>query len=101
MSVYVHLPFCESLCTFCGCNTVITRDHDRATPYVDLVLRRARPYLARHAGLARRPLVQLHLGGGTPTFFATAALARLIDGIVVAHPAGRRRSKGRSKPTRA
>ena len=47
LSLYVHLPFCESLCTFCGCNTVITRDHGRAQPYVDLVLRELDAYLAR------------------------------------------------------
>jgi len=87
LSVYVHLPFCESLCTFCGCNTVITRDHDRETPYVDLVLAELDLYLAATPDLARRPLVQLHLGGGTPTFFATSSLARLIDGIASRMPA--------------
>ena len=45
LSLYVHLPFCESLCTFCGCNTVITRDHGREGAYVDLVLAELDLYL--------------------------------------------------------
>src|SRR5580765_3580307 len=52
VSLYMHLPFCESLCTFCGCNTVITRDHGRARPYVDLVLKELDRYLARVPMLA-------------------------------------------------
>ena len=46
LAVYVHLPFCETLCTFCGCNTVITRNHDRAAPYVGTVLAELDRYLA-------------------------------------------------------
>ena len=46
LAVYVHLPFCESLCTFCGCNNVITRNHERAAPYVDTVLAELDLYLA-------------------------------------------------------
>lgn len=82
LSLYVHLPFCESLCTFCGCNTVITRDHGRAGPYLDLVLRELDQYLARVPALASRPVCQMHLGGGTPTFLSPAELARLIDGVL-------------------
>ncbi len=81
LSLYVHLPFCESLCTFCGCNTVITRDHSREAPYTDLVLRELDEYLARVPALGERAICQLHLGGGTPTFFPPAELARLVDGI--------------------
>ena len=81
ISLYIHLPFCESLCTFCGCNTVITRDHERAQPYVDLVLRELDAYLRAVPALAERPIDQLHLGGGTPTFLSTHELARLIDGV--------------------
>src|SRR5437016_6127736 len=47
VSLYMHLPFCESLCTFCGCNTVITRDHGRARPYVDLILKELSIYAER------------------------------------------------------
>lgn len=81
LSVYVHLPFCESLCSFCGCNNVITRDHGREEPYVDLVLAELRAYLAKTPGLARQPFHQLHLGGGTPTFLSAGSLTRLVTGI--------------------
>ena len=82
LSLYVHLPFCESLCTFCGCNTVITRDHERSTPYIDRVLRELDVYLQRVPALRERPLWQLHLGGGTPTFASAGELAHLVDGIL-------------------
>jgi len=81
LSLYVHLPFCESLCTFCGCNTVITRDHGRTQPYLDLVFREIDEYLARVPAIARRPVCQVHLGGGTPTFASPALLAELVDGL--------------------
>ncbi len=81
LAVYVHLPFCETLCTFCGCNTVITRNHDRAAPYVATVLAELDLYLARLPQLAARPVSQLHLGGGTPTFLPPDVLAALLDGI--------------------
>jgi oxygen-independent coproporphyrinogen-3 oxidase len=77
LSVYVHVPFCESLCTFCGCNTVITRDHGREVPYVDLVLRELDTYLDTVPSLAGCPVGHVHLGGGTPTFLAPASLERL------------------------
>ncbi len=81
LAVYVHLPFCETLCTFCGCNTVITRNHDRSGPYVDTVLAELDLYLSQVAPLSRRAVSQLHLGGGTPTFMAPEVLAALLDGI--------------------
>jgi oxygen-independent coproporphyrinogen-3 oxidase len=80
VSLYMHLPFCESLCTFCGCNTVITRDHGRARPYVDLVLKELDRYLARVPMLARRPICQMHFGGGTPTFLSAGELDVLLTG---------------------
>lgn len=66
LSLYFHLPFCESLCWFCGCTTVITTDHSKAATYID--------YLRRELSLLqpllnpRRKVTQLHFGGGTPTF---------------------------------
>ena len=81
LALYVHLPFCESLCSFCGCNNVITRDHGREAPYIDLVLAELRAYLARVPSLARQPFQQLHLGGGTPTFLSAESLARLVTGL--------------------
>jgi oxygen-independent coproporphyrinogen-3 oxidase len=82
LSLYVHLPFCESLCTFCGCNTVITKDHSRSRPYVDLVLRELDAYLARVPALATRPVSEIHLGGGTPTFLPPSELADLVDHVL-------------------
>lgn len=80
LSLYIHLPFCERLCTYCGCNKRITKNHGVESPYVDAVLAEWRIY-AR--SMHQRPrLKELHLGGGTPTFFAPKELARLIDGIL-------------------
>lgn len=86
LAVYVHLPFCESLCTYCGCNTVITRDHGREAPYVDRVLAELQIYLDRVPALAEQPFRQLHLGGGTPTFLSAAELARLVKGLYARLP---------------
>jgi oxygen-independent coproporphyrinogen-3 oxidase len=75
LSLYVHLPFCESRCWYCGCTTVITRDHDRADAYLDYVekeLALYKPYL--NTG---RRATQLHFGGGTPTFLTPQQLRRL------------------------
>jgi oxygen-independent coproporphyrinogen-3 oxidase len=81
VSLYTHLPFCESLCTFCGCNNVITRDHGRAQPYTDLLLKELDYYMARVPALAAHPICQMHLGGGTPTFSSPETLAALLDGV--------------------
>ncbi len=81
LAVYVHLPFCETLCTFCGCNTVITRNHDRSGPYVDVVLAELDTYLRHVNRLRQRPVSQLHLGGGTPTFLPPEALKQLLGGL--------------------
>ena len=75
LAIYVHLPFCETLCTFCGCNTVITRNRERSSPYVNTVLAELDLYLSHVPALRRRPVSQLHLGGGTPTFMPPAVLA--------------------------
>jgi oxygen-independent coproporphyrinogen-3 oxidase len=86
LALYVHLPFCESLCTFCGCNTVITRDHGREAPYVASVLAEIDLYLRQLPALATTPIAEIHLGGGTPTFFQPATLASLLDGIAARLP---------------
>ncbi len=75
LSLYVHLPFCESRCWYCGCTTVITRDHGRANPYLDYIEKELVLLAARLD--PRRPVTQLHFGGGTPTFLAPAQLRRL------------------------
>ena len=86
LAVYVHLPFCETLCTFCGCNTVITKNHDRSAPYVDVVLAELDIYLRHVERLRQRPVSQLHLGGGTPTFLPADALNQLLGGLAARLP---------------
>lgn len=80
-SIYIHLPFCESLCTFCGCNTVITKNHDVESPYVSQVVKEWSTYLEKVPALRTRPLRQLHLGGGTPTFLSVENLKKCLDPI--------------------
>ncbi len=77
-SIYLHLPFCETLCTYCACNTVITRDHGREEGYVELMNREWDLYCEAAPDLLKRPLRQLHLGGGTPTFFSPENLRRIL-----------------------
>src|SRR2546423_7676176 len=81
-SLYFHLPFCESLCTFCACNTVITRDHRREENYIELLAREWAMYLQRIPKLRERPLLSVHLGGGTPTFFSAQNLERILKPIL-------------------
>lgn len=79
ISVYIHLPFCESLCTFCACHKRITRRHDVELPYIQTVLKEWELYCAL---LPEPPVIQeLHLGGGTPTFFSPENLSFLLKGI--------------------
>jgi len=79
LSVYVHIPFCESLCYYCACNKVITRHHDRAERYLDNLLREIDLHVARLGG--RRAMSQLHFGGGTPTFLSDDELKRLVGAL--------------------
>ena len=79
ISLYIHLPFCESLCTFCGCNKRITKRHDVEHPYIEAVLKEWNLYCDL---LSEQPNIkEIHLGGGTPTFFSPENLATLINGI--------------------
>lgn len=80
ISLYIHLPFCESLCTYCGCNTRITVNHAVETPYLEAVLKEFDMY----AALSEEPIKirEIHLGGGTPTFFSPENLHRLLSGIL-------------------
>ena len=82
LSLYFHLPFCETRCWFCGCNTVITRRRDAAAEYVDALAREVR--LTAEWMDVTRPVTQVHLGGGTPTFLPPLQLRRvgeLIQGV--------------------
>lgn len=79
ISLYIHLPFCEQLCTFCGCHKRITKRHEVEQPYIAAVLKEWAMYAAL---MPQRPLIkEIHLGGGTPTFFSPAHLSLLINGI--------------------
>jgi oxygen-independent coproporphyrinogen III oxidase len=78
-SMYLHIPFCETLCTFCGCNTSITKNHDREEPYVGMLFKEWENYLQKVPELLSRPLTQFHLGGGTPTFLSAKNLDRLVS----------------------
>jgi oxygen-independent coproporphyrinogen III oxidase len=82
-SIYVHVPFCRALCTFCGCNTRVTRTHTIIMPYVQAVLAEFALYRER-LGIATLELGELHLGGGTPTFLDPAELDALLGGILAA-----------------
>lgn len=75
ISLYFHLPFCESRCWFCGCNTVITRRRDSAGEYLDDLVREVKLTAAQMD--CSRPVTQIHFGGGTPTFFPPDELRRL------------------------
>jgi oxygen-independent coproporphyrinogen-3 oxidase len=80
ISLYVHLPFCENLCTYCGCNTRITKNHRVEGPYIQAVLKEWKMYLAI---FGKKPVIrEIHLGGGTPTFFSADNLKMLISGLL-------------------
>ncbi|MEL7002450.1 MAG: oxygen-independent coproporphyrinogen III oxidase [Bacteroidota bacterium] len=87
ISIYIHLPYCESLCTYCACNTRITKNHSIEDSYIEALLSEWGIYLDR---FDTKPILrELHLGGGTPTFFSSKNLNRLIDAIcntVTLHP---------------
>jgi len=79
ISLYIHLPFCESMCTFCGCNKRITKNHEVEHPYINAVLKEWNLYCD---AFPDTPIIkEIHLGGGTPTFFSPENLERLINGI--------------------
>jgi len=82
LSLYVHVPFCESPCFYCGCTRLITRDHGNASRYLDHLERE----IALQGALfdTDRPAVQLHLGGGTPNFLGIDELERLT-GLLADH----------------
>ncbi|MBU0746366.1 MAG: oxygen-independent coproporphyrinogen III oxidase [Gammaproteobacteria bacterium] len=76
LSLYVHIPFCESLCYYCACNKIITKHHDRAEVYLRYLSREIDLHTA-HCGTGQ-VVSQLHLGGGTPTFLSDAGLRELM-----------------------
>ncbi|MDT0552347.1 oxygen-independent coproporphyrinogen III oxidase [Urechidicola vernalis] len=79
ISIYIHLPFCESLCTFCACHKRITKRHEVEEPYLETVLKEWKLYFDLFDA---RPIIrEIHLGGGTPTFFSSENLSILLNGI--------------------
>lgn len=81
-SLYMHIPYCETLCTFCGCNTVITKDHKKEEPYVQALLKEWELYKTKVPELLKSPLKHLHLGGGTPTFLSSEQLKNLLESLL-------------------
>ncbi len=79
LSLYVHVPFCEQLCYYCGCNKIVTRHHERVPRYLEALARETE--LVSQALTGSRRVEQLHLGGGTPTFLSIAELDTLLDGL--------------------
>lgn len=80
ISLYIHLPFCESLCTFCGCHKRITKRHDVEDTYIQAVLKEWALYCDTFPETPN--IREIHLGGGTPTFFSPENLELLINGIL-------------------
>lgn len=80
LSLYIHLPFCESLCTFCGCHKRITKQHSVEIPYINALVKEWDLYCDV---LPSKPKIkEMHLGGGTPTFFSPINLSSLINSIL-------------------
>jgi len=77
ISLYLHVPFCDTVCYYCGCNKIATKQRHRATPYVENMLKEIN-MLADRLG-DRRKVSQLHWGGGTPTFLNEAQFRQLMD----------------------
>ncbi|KFN51157.1 oxygen-independent coproporphyrinogen III oxidase [Arenimonas composti] len=79
LSLYAHVPFCFSPCFYCGCNRIITRDHGRAAPYLQRLVREASllgPLFARD-----REVIQIHLGGGTPNFLTADQIGEFLESL--------------------
>ncbi len=79
LSLYFHLPFCKNACYFCGCNVVFTSKEDKMVRYIDY-LKRELKILSQHLDM-KRSVIQMHFGGGTPTFFSAAQLDEIISEI--------------------
>ena len=79
LSLYVHIPFCNTICYYCACNKIITKDHSRSARYLDFLEREIELVDGHLAG--GREVTQLHLGGGTPTFLAEDEMRRLMAAI--------------------
>ena len=79
LSIYVHIPFCDTICFYCGCNKVVTRDHAKSAKYINYLVREIEQ-VGRLLGNDRRAC-QLHFGGGTPSFLSDEEIARLMEAL--------------------
>ncbi len=79
LSIYVHVPFCHSLCYYCGCHKIISRHQHSADPYVEHLVEEMQ--LQGRLFDPRRRVDQLHFGGGTPTFLDEAQFGKVMDGL--------------------
>jgi oxygen-independent coproporphyrinogen-3 oxidase len=78
LSIYVHVPFCDRLCLYCGCNVVVKKDHSVAEPYIEDVIEEMDLYDVAHGRL----VTQMHWGGGTPTYFDPRQITGVFNAIV-------------------
>lgn len=82
IAIYIHIPFCESLCTFCGCNNSVTKNHAVEEPYVESLKQEFAMYLERAPELKNREVRELHLGGGSPTYLSEKNMQHLIESLL-------------------
>src|SRR5262245_61433626 len=82
LSVYVHIPFCERICLYCGCNVVIRKDHAAAVPYLDRLIKEIDLLEVAHG----RFVNQMHWGGGTPTYLTVPQIVRLFEALRARFP---------------
>jgi oxygen-independent coproporphyrinogen-3 oxidase len=82
LSIYVHIPFCERLCLYCGCNVVVKKNHAVAGPYIEHLIAEMDLHEVAHG----RPTTQMHWGGGTPTYFDCRQITDLFNAITERFP---------------
>ncbi len=79
VDLYIHVPYCESLCTYCGCTRTITRDKEKGDRYIDALIKEWSLYQTKAPGLK---IKSIHFGGGTPTFLKSAGLEKLLSTLL-------------------
>ena len=83
LSLYIHIPFCNTVCYYCGCNKIVTKQYHRAAPYLELLLQEidkvADTLQGANGEACKRPVTQLHFGGGTPTFMSNDQMRMIMD----------------------
>ena len=79
LSLYLHIPFCDTICYYCGCSKIVTKDKSKATGYVELLKKEIKMQGALFA--KDRPVVQIHWGGGTPTFLEDDVIKDIFESL--------------------